>query len=115
MILAADSPVYVFIDDTKIIHVIRSHADFAMLENYFLTGQTLATSFLYVSLKCKLGHSHQYSTYTFGDTIIYPTECHMELRILFDSHLKFPLHASYCTKMYYILAKNQLDLARLLF
>ena len=55
---AADSPVYVFIDDTKIIHVIRSHADFALLENYFLTGQTLATSFSNLVIPTSMVHIH---------------------------------------------------------
>ena len=51
-------------------------------------------------MRFAIGHSHQYGTYTLGNTTIDSVEPHKDLGILFDNHLKFHHHTSFnCTKL----------------
>ena len=84
-----------FTDDTKIIHVIKSRADFLMLQNDLdsLFNWSKLWQLNFNISKCKLmrfGYSNQYGTYTLGDTKIDSVESHKDLGILFDNCLKIP-------------------------
>jgi len=99
LLLAVDSPVYIFADDTKIIRVIKSRTDFLMLQNDLdsLFNWSKLWQLNFNISKCKLmrfGYSYQYGTYTVGDTKIDSVEFHKDLGILFDNSLKFHQHTT---------------------
>ena len=88
-----------FADDTKIIRVIKSRTDFLVLQNDLdsLFNWSKLWQLNFSISKCKLmrfGYSHQYGTYTLGDTKIDSVESHRDLGILFDNRLKFHQHTT---------------------
>ena len=91
--LVADSPLYMFADDTNILRVNKCRQD----DSDSLFNWSKLWQLNFNISKCKLmrfGHSHQYGIYTLGDIRIDSVESYKDLGILFDSHLKFHQHTS---------------------